>query len=264
MPTTITAKKLPSAEAWHWVTAAWVLFKQSVGIFIGIFLITMLVTAVARSIPMLGDIISSLLMPVFAGGLIYTCKQLDRHAKIEFEMIFQGFRENLSELITLGAIYLGLLFAAFIPAAIILIISTGSADVFIELMNSSDYSDLANAETAMAALLGFLIFMLLACPVFMAYYFAPALIMDKGMKAWPAMKLSFSACLMNILPLTWFSLIIFALAIIAAIPLFLGYIVLIPVLMITSYTSYSSIFEVENHHENSLPDTPSEEDIFSA
>lgn len=129
-------------------------------------------------------------MPVLAGGMIYTCKQTDNTGNIEFTMMFQGFKDNFSQLFILGAIYLGLILLSFIPALITLVISLGSFEALSDLANS-DYSTLSDANLFIGMMLSLLIFMLLLFPVLMAYIFAPALVIEQGMNAWPAMKTSF-------------------------------------------------------------------------
>jgi uncharacterized membrane protein len=56
------------------------------------------------------------------------------------------------------------------------------------------------------------------------------------------MKLSFNASFVNMLPITVYSLIGLVFAIIASIPLGLGWLVLFPVLATSVYASYKDIF----------------------
>ena len=57
-----------------------------------------------------------------------------------------------------------------------------------------------------------------------------------------ALKTSFFACLKNILPFLIWSIAMFVLSILAAIPLFLGWLLLGPVVMVSLYLSYRDIF----------------------
>jgi len=56
------------------------------------------------------------------------------------------------------------------------------------------------------------------------------------------MKMSFAGCLRNILPFLVYGLVGFGLAIAATIPLFLGWLVLGPVVSASLYTSYRDIY----------------------
>ncbi len=57
-----------------------------------------------------------------------------------------------------------------------------------------------------------------------------------------AMKASFAACLKNTVPFLVYGALYLVAAIVASIPFGLGWIVLVPVLMLTMYVSYKDIF----------------------
>ena len=82
----------------------------------------------------------------------------------------------------------------------------------------------------------------LAIPLLMAIYFAPPLIVLHDIEPVAAMKLSFKGCLRNILPFLVFGIIFFILAILASIPLFLGWLGLGPIIFIAVYVAYREIF----------------------
>ena len=56
------------------------------------------------------------------------------------------------------------------------------------------------------------------------------------------MKASFAACLRNVPPFLVYGLLGVAFAVVASIPLGLGWLVLLPVYAATTYTSYKDIF----------------------
>ena len=72
--------------------------------------------------------------------------------------------------------------------------------------------------------------------------FAPALAMFHQQGPAEAMKASFVACLKNILPFFVYSVIATLLALVASIPMGLGWLVLGPVMAASLYTSYRDIF----------------------
>ena len=57
-----------------------------------------------------------------------------------------------------------------------------------------------------------------------------------------AMKLSFKGCLRNLLPFVAYGLTGIVLAIIASIPLALGWLLLLPTIICSTYVSYQEIF----------------------
>lgn len=89
------------------------------------------------------------------------------------------------------------------------------------------------------------VFVLLALaalmPIAMMMWFAPILIGVHDLGIIQAMKLSFGACLKNILPFLVFGLCFVLFAVIASIPFMLGWLILLPVFTLTYYTSYRQI-----------------------
>ncbi|MCU7877883.1 MAG: hypothetical protein KZQ84_13970 [Candidatus Thiodiazotropha sp. (ex Lucinoma borealis)] len=90
--------------------------------------------------------------------------------------------------------------------------------------------------------IGLIIASLLFIPIMMAYLFAPALVALEEMSAWEAMKLSFKACLKNILPFLLYSLVAMVLMIVGSIPFGLGLLIVSPILIGAIYSAYRDIF----------------------
>lgn len=84
--------------------------------------------------------------------------------------------------------------------------------------------------------------LLLVLPLVMAMWFAPALVLFNHMPPLEALKASFNACLKNSLPLLVYGLIVMLLVFFAALPVGLGFLVLMPVLSGSLYVSYRDIF----------------------
>jgi uncharacterized membrane protein len=88
-----------------------------------------------------------------------------------------------------------------------------------------------------------LIAVTLLTPLIMAIWFTPVIIISSEETALSAMKMSFNACLKNMGPFTLYGLVIFILAIIAFIPLMLGYLVLLPILSASVYVAFLDCFK---------------------
>jgi uncharacterized membrane protein len=125
---------------------------------------------------------------------------------------------------------------------------------------AQDSAAVAAAMNPADILLPLLIAMALFLPVIMAYWFAPALVALEGVSATEALKLSFSACLKNILPFLVYGLAFFVLSILVSIvfgivavihaflailALLLWMLALIPVVTASIYTGYRDIFAAE-------------------
>jgi uncharacterized membrane protein len=123
-----------------------------------------------------------------------------------------------------------------IPA--MLIMGGGS---FLAIMRGG--ADLASfAAVGLSFVLAMLVVLSLSIPLYMALWFAPALVVFHELKPVEAMQASFFACLKNVVPFLLYSVILLALSVIAAIPFGLGFLVLVPVVVASIYTTYRDIF----------------------
>ena len=111
----------------------------------------------------------------------------------------------------------------------------------VELLMKGKEVSQAQASTMM---LPVLIAMLFVIPIIMAYLYAPVLVGLNNLTAIEAMKLSFTACLKNMLPFLLYGLIFAVLLVVAIIPFGLGLIVAIPVMMTSLYSSYTDVFKI--------------------
>ena len=91
-------------------------------------------------------------------------------------------------------------------------------------------------------LLAILLFLACAIPVYMAMWFAPALVVLHDMAPIEAVRRSFGASMKNMVPFLVYGFVLVVLSVIAAIPLMLGLLVLAPVVVASVYTSYRDIF----------------------
>jgi len=201
----------------------------------------LIAVVIVAMIPLIGAIALWVLWPVLVGGLMLGCRALDNGETLELQHLWAGFEsgDRLTQLIIVGAAYLiamaviiGLAFAAIGLPALQSIRGDGAMSFagIISLIGSM--------------MIGVLLAMALMVPLMMAVWFAPPLILFNHLNAVDAMKLSFGACLRNIVPFLIYGVIVFALNFVAAIPFGLGYLVWIPVLMGSLYMGYKDIFAV--------------------
>ena len=229
------ARQVNAGNGWRWIADGFNLFRESPVIWIALFFIYVLIAMVLSIIPLFGPIMLNLLAPVFMAGFMLGCKAIEEGEELEINHLFAGFKQHTSRLITVGGIYL----AGVITIVGLVFIATGSAGLIGENMG--------HPEAATAAESGKLLFALLIAlaaiiPLVMAYWFAPALVVFHDIKPVEAMKLSFHACLRNMLPFLVYGLISMVLMLLAMIPLGLGLLVMIPTITASLYTSYKDIF----------------------
>jgi hypothetical protein len=232
----LTIKQVPVGNAWVWIVNGFNLFKANPAMWIILLVIYLAIMIPISMLPVIGSVVSTLLAPVFAAGMMWGCQALIKNQDLEINHLFEGFKRNTSQLISIGGIYMvSLLFVAVI---VVLALDKDTAEL---LVQGKDLS----REQADAMLMPIMIALLLIMPVLMAYWFAPVLAGLHNLSAVEAMKLSFSACLKNMLPFLLYGLIFMVLLIVAIIPFGLGLLVVAPMMMTSLYSSYADVFGIE-------------------
>jgi uncharacterized membrane protein len=230
-------QKVPASQGWSWIADGWTLFKAAPGLWIGMILVLIVILFAMAMVPFAGTIAQSLLMPVFMGGLVLGCRAIDDGTGLQFNHLFEGFKTRFGTLIAVGALYL----AGFVAIMLVVMLIAGAGVVAL-MMGGGEQQDVAQTGALMGLLLGVLIALALSIPLVMAVWFAAPLVVFHDLGAVEAMKQSFAGCLRNIVPFLVYGIIGFLLAILASIPLGLGWLVLAPVIAASVYTSYRDIY----------------------
>jgi len=230
-------QKVLASQGWNWIADGWTLFKASPGLWIGMILVLIVILFAMALVPFAGTIAQSLLMPVFMGGLVLGCRAIDDGTGLQFNHLFEGFKTRFGTLIAVGALYL----AGFVVIMLVVLMIAGAGVVAL-MMGGGEQPDAAQTGALMGLLLGVLIALALSIPLVMAVWFAAPLVVFHELGAVEAMKQSFTGCLRNIVPFLVYGIIGFLLAIVASIPLGLGWLVLAPVLAASIYTGYRNIY----------------------
>jgi uncharacterized membrane protein len=227
-------RSVAAGQGWAWIVSGFDLFKKNPGVWIVIMIILFVIMLVLAIIPVLGAIATALLLPVFTGGIMLGCQSLARNGTLEINHLFAGFKTQTSNLVVVGALALGGGIVAMLP--MFFIIGTG-------LLFGAARGDTAGmAAMGGSVLIAWLVTMALITLVYMALWFAPALVVFRAVAPVEALKQSFAACLKNVVPFLIYGIVVMVLGVIAVIPLGLGLLVLFPVISASVYTGYRDIF----------------------
>ena len=228
------SRTVDAGRGWNWITEGFDLFKKQPGMWILLILGAGLITIVLALIPVLGSLATVLLFPLLGGGFMLGCRALEQDGQLEIDHLFAGFKQNTGSLVVLGAINL----AVSVAIVLVMIAIIGTGAVFALMKGDAAGTDASIVSIALAALLAVGI----SVPLYMAVWFAPALVVLDGAAPIEALKASFFACLKNMLPFTVYGIVLMIFCIIAMIPLGLGFLLLGPVIIASIYTSYRDIF----------------------
>ncbi len=225
--------KLGAGQGSAWWSEGWGMFREATGLWVGMAFALVALFVVIGMIPVLGALATYLIAPIFSGGLMLGCRNLESGQGLSFGHLFAGFQKNLGQLALVGVLYLvGIL----VIGAGIAVLGLGAGFGAALIGGASP-----GASFSSIMLVG-LIGAGLMIPLAMAIWFAPALVMLNDLPAVAAMKLSFSGCLRNMLPFLVYGLIGIVLAIAASLPLALGWLVLVPLMVTSTYAAYKEIF----------------------
>jgi uncharacterized membrane protein len=227
-------RTVAAGRGWDWIVEAFALFRLQPGMWILIVLLAGILFIAISIVPVLGSLASALLFPIFGAGLMLGCKALDQGGTLELAHLFAGFRQRTGDLVLVGVFNLVCwVLIAFAVAAVI------GGGVFMGMIRGG----MPGAGISIASMLiAMLLVAGLSVPLYMATWFAPALIVLHDVAPGAALKASFFACLGNWIPFLVYSVVLLVLCLVAAIPAGLGYLVLLPVLAASVYTAYRDIF----------------------
>ena len=223
-----------AGRGWGWIADGFGFFKKQPGAWILITIVLGIIFIVLGLVPLLGAIATWVLYPVFAGGIMMGCHAAAEGGEIEVGHLFAGFKNRAGALVVIGLLSIVAWIIVMIPVFVV-----AGAGVFFGTMQGDPN---AMAALGPSVLLAWLVTLGLAVPVYMALWFAPALVTLREIPPIEALKQSFRGCLKNVVPFLVYGIVVMVLTILAAIPLGLGLLVMMPVIMASVYVAYGDIF----------------------
>jgi hypothetical protein len=248
--------RLPARNGWEWIKQGFALFMKAPLLWIVLLFICLITALAISSVPIVGQPLMSLLMPAILVGLMAGCRALGQGEELELAHLLRGFKRHTSQLVTLGGIALA---GQYLILG--LMMAVGGATLVGILMGDQpetgpDVMIHAIAGAGFAMLLGIVLFSTLM----MAMQFAPMLVYFRNVPPLQAMKLSLRAFLYNVMPMLLYGATFMFLAILASMPVMLGWVVLLPLVFTTLYASYNDIFPPLKQ----AVDTPPQNEIFKS
>lgn len=237
-------RHVQSRQGWVWIKQGYALFIKAPLIWLVLLAIWFVAAVAISSVPVVGEPLVSLLGPVVWAGLMVGCRALSQGEELELAHLFVGFKKHTSQLVALGGITL---VAQFTILGLMML--AGGAALVSLMMNAQAEMDpnvifQTVAGAGFAIVIGSLLFFLLM----MAMWFAPMLVYFRNVPPVQAIKLSLKAFLNNVGAMVVFDLTFLALAVLATLPMGLGWLILFPVVYTSTYASYIDIFPPLNEN----------------
>ena len=204
----VEPRVVEASRGWEWWAEGWRIFAASPGTWIGIVVVYVVVSALIGVVPYVGDLGSSLLTPVFVGGMMVACRAVDRGEPLRISHLFEGFQgAHFVQLVIVGTVNVALVVALKLLGGGGLM---GNMALDKLASGTDPMEGLAGSALAMSAtaLLVLLVVLVVATVFAMLNWFAPALITLRGLRAVEAMKLSLVASLRNWVPFLVYGIIV--------------------------------------------------------
>ena len=231
----IRVRDVRSSRGPAWLAGGWGLFRRAPMVWMGLSAGWMLITLALVLVPVVGGVAANLLQPVFfASFAIAARKQLAGEAP-EMGDLFLGFKRPLRPLVNLGAILLLAEIGIFFLMSLLGLPGVGDSD---EVVTVTDYvRALEGKEWILVVGLA------LTAVVKGALWFAPALLAFHELSTAHAIRWSLFAALSNLGAMLAYGVALTVVFVAGALPWGLGLLVVIPMMVASTYTGYADVFE---------------------
>jgi hypothetical protein len=195
---------LPAATGWLWVKQGFHYFKQQPMEFCTLFLAYLFSMLLLGFIPVLGQLLAFIFMPLFTLAFMQACREIDQGLRVHPRLLLYTFRlPEVSKLMMLGALYL---LAAGIALGASTLVDDGVFWQFIT--GKTQLTETLVEESSMTSAMLFAL--LVYSPALMAFWFAGPLIAWQKMSLPKAIFYSFFASIKTlrvffVYGLSWFA-----------------------------------------------------------
>jgi len=231
---TARVNEVPSGRGAAWLAEAFGLFRREPLTWVGLCTGWLVLYFLLVRVPYVGPVVGNLLQPVFFGSFAIAAWKQSAGERVTIGDLFGGFRRNVRALVNIGFVsMLAQLAALFLMRALGL--PTWPENQEFDLVA---YVDMLQPYVWVLAA-GFTLLTLASG----ALWFAPQLIVFHGLSTSHAIRWSVYAALSNFGAMMVYGALLVLALMFAWVPLGLGLVVMIPVMVISTYTGYRDVFE---------------------
>ena len=179
-------EKIPAHTGWSWVKQGFALFRKQPAEMSTLFLAYMFLMLLLGIIPVLGQMLPLILIPLFSMSFMQACAQVEKGQRVYPNLLLLAFRSPVrNTLLKLGLLYL--LVATIVVAASAL----ADGGVFWKAMMGGGLSTKELESAAGSMRIAMLVAAALYVPAAMAFWYAAPLIMWQQMSLGKALFYSF-------------------------------------------------------------------------
>lgn len=224
-----------------WFVDGWGLFTRAVVMWIVMLVVFFIIAIVLSFIPIIGQLALILITPLLFAGWMSAARKAEQGQEVEIGDLFVAFGDAdrrgpllvLAVIILVIEILLAIVVFGFVFSALGLSFGMMEAGVDPEAMGPA---------VAGGGFIAFLLAIVVAFLMYAAFAYAIPLVYFDKVAPVDAIKASFTGSIKNIVALIVAMVVYLILAVVATIPLGLGWLVLGPVAFCALYVSYRDIF----------------------
>jgi uncharacterized membrane protein len=239
MDANVKVTDVPASRGAAWIAQSWRLFAAAPLAWLGLCAGWIAITFALLIVPFIGGVVANFLQPAFFASFAIAAYRQSTGERIVMSDLFGGFRRNLKSLVNLGAILLMAEIVVFAAMALLglPLLASGAGE---PQVNLSEFADALEGKEWIL-LLG----TVLLVAVKGAFWFAPQLIAFHGMGTAQAMRWSVYAAISNLGALVVYGLLVLAMFLAALMPMpwVIGLAVVVPLVVISTYSGYREVFE---------------------
>lgn len=242
----IRVAEVPASHGARWLGEAFNLFRQKPLAWIGLCAGWLVITFGLIIVPFIGGVIANFLQPAFFASFAIAAYRQAAGEPVTMGDLFIGFRRNFRALVNLGALLLIAEIAIFALMALMGLPMAGSAD---KTFTVAEYVESLRGKEWVLAF-GFVLTVIVKGGL----WFAPPLIAFHDMSTAHAMRWSVYAALSNVGTMIVYGACLLGLFFAGALPWLLGMLVVVPMMVISTYIGYRDVFESGSNTLGSDPD----------
>jgi uncharacterized membrane protein len=235
MDAAIRVADLPASRGPAWLGESFRLFRRAPLQWIGLCSGWIAITLALILVPLVGGVIANVLQPVFFASFSIAAYRQVAGEPIAMGDLFSGFKRNWKALCLVGAILLVAQIGIFALMALL------GLPIIPEVegpMSVSEYVQMFEGKEWIMAI-GFVLTVIVKG----ALWFVPPLVAFHGMSAGHAMRWSLYAAVENLGVMLTYGAALFGLLVLGILTWGLALLVVIPLVVISSYVGYREVFE---------------------
>lgn len=243
---TATIHAWDAARGTQWLARAWRLFVVAPGMWIVLSIVFLLIFIVLNLVPAIGFLVALVLTPALSGGILLAARDVEAGRPLDLGRLFEPLvsEHRRGDIVILGLLYTGAYVAATVASVLMVVVTAGLSAIDPGLFSGHGGIDpVGAASIGVGVLFAVMIWCVLGLAVMAVFFYAIPLVVLASLPPIRAISLGLRGLLRNVWPLLVFSLIWTVLALLATLPLMLGWLVLGPITWTAWYASYRDIFE---------------------